>query len=108
MDHDTPLTKLEEQLKTQVQRSISLYLTNLQFLIDACRYSLVDKAKRLNKYIQTEEDNLASTTIAATNKAMLPMIIQRRLRREPSTTTRSSEEWIVVSRFIIPARPRCG
>ncbi|MBL0310590.1 MAG: transcription antitermination factor NusB [Bacteroidetes bacterium] len=65
MDHDTPLTRLEGLLKTQIQRSVSLYLTHLQFLMDVCQYSLVDKAKRLAKYIKTEEDEKASTTIAA-------------------------------------------
>lgn len=65
MDHTTPLTRLEGQLKSQIQKSVSLYLTNLQFIVDVCQYSLVDKAKRLAKYIQTEEDATARTTIAA-------------------------------------------
>ena len=65
MDHDTPVMKLEGQLKTQIQKSITLYLTDLTYLIDVCQYSMVDKAKRLAKYIKTDEDKNASTTIAA-------------------------------------------
>ena len=65
MDHDTPVIKLEGQLKTQIQKSITLYLTDLSYLIEVCQYSMVDKAKRLAKYIKTEEDQNASTSIAA-------------------------------------------
>ena len=65
MDNETPIIKLEGQLKTQVQKSITLYLTDLTYLIEVCKYSMVDKAKRLAKYIKTEEDHKASTTIAA-------------------------------------------
>ena len=65
MDNDTPVAKLEGQLKTQVQKSITLYLTDLTYLIEVCKYSMVDKAKRLAKYIKTDEDRKASTTIAA-------------------------------------------
>jgi len=65
MDHDIPLTKLEGQLNTQIQKSVSLYLTNLLFLVEVCQYSLVDKAKRLAKFVKTEEDEKASTMIAA-------------------------------------------
>ncbi len=65
MDNETPVMKLEGQLKTAVQKSITLYLTNLTYLIEVCQYSMVDKAKRLAKYIKTDEDKNASTTIAA-------------------------------------------
>lgn len=65
MDHDLPLTLLEKQLSTQIQKSVSLYLTNLLYLIDICNYSMVDKAKKLARYIQTEEDKGTRTTIAA-------------------------------------------
>ena len=65
MDHETPVIKLEGQLKTQIQKSITLYLTDLTYLIEVCQYSMVDKAKRLAKYIKTEADEKASTTIAA-------------------------------------------
>ena len=65
MDHDIPLTVLERQLSTQIQKSVSLYLTNLLYLIDVCNYSMVDKAKKLARYIQTEEDKNTRTTIAA-------------------------------------------
>ncbi len=65
MDHDIALVKLENQLMQQVQRSMDLYLTNLLYLIEVCNYSMVDKAKRMAKFIKTEEDLKASTTIAA-------------------------------------------
>ena len=63
MDHDAPLTKLEAHLQNQIQKSVALYLTNLLYLVEVCQYSMVDKAKRLARYIQTEEDTKASTTI---------------------------------------------
>jgi transcription antitermination protein NusB len=65
MDSETPVIKLEGQLKTAVQKSITLYLTNLTYLVEVCRYSMVDKAKRMAKYIKTDEDKNASTAIAA-------------------------------------------
>ena len=65
MDRDLPTNKLQGQLETQIKRSVLLYLTNLQYLVEVCNYSMVDKAKRLAKYIQTEADAKASTTIAA-------------------------------------------
>jgi N utilization substance protein B len=65
MDRDLPTNKLQGQLETQIQRSVLLYLTNLKYLVEVCNYSMVDKAKRLAKYIQTEADAKASTTIAA-------------------------------------------
>ena len=65
MDRDVLLTKLETHLQQQIQKSVSLYLTNLLYLVEVCQYSMVDKARRLAKYIQTEEDGKASTTIAA-------------------------------------------
>jgi N utilization substance protein B len=64
-DHETPLVKLEGQLKTHIQKSVDLYLVNLLYLVDVCQYSMVDKAKRLAKYIKTEADEKASTSIAA-------------------------------------------
>lgn len=64
-DRDTPLIKLEGLLKTQIQRSVNLYITDLSILVEVCKYSMVDKAKRLAKFIKTEEDEKASTTIAA-------------------------------------------
>lgn len=64
-DKDTPIHKLEGHLRSQVQKSVSLYLTNLLYLVEVCNYSMVDKAKRLAKYIQTEEDANTRTTIAA-------------------------------------------
>ncbi len=65
MDRDVPLTRLETHLQQQIQKSVSLYLTNILYLVEVCQYSMVDKARRLAKYIQTEEDGKASTTIAA-------------------------------------------
>jgi N utilization substance protein B len=65
MDKDTQLLKMENQLRFSIQKSVSLYLTNLLYLVEVCQYSMVDKARRLAKYIQTEEDAKASTTIAA-------------------------------------------
>ncbi len=65
MDNETPVIKLEGQLKTAVHKSITLYLTDLTYLIEVCQYSMVDKAKRLAKYIKTDEDRKASTAIAA-------------------------------------------
>ena len=64
-DKETPLNKLEGHLNSQIQKSNTLYLTNLLYLIEVCNYSMVDKAKRLAKFIVTEEDKTASTTIAA-------------------------------------------
>jgi N utilization substance protein B len=65
MDRETPLIRLEGMLKTQIQRSVNLYITNLCYLEEVCKYSMVDKARRLAKFIKTEEDTNASTTIAA-------------------------------------------
>lgn len=65
IDHEIPLHKLEGHLSGQIVKSGSLYLTNLLYLVEICNYSMVDKAKRLAKFIKTEEDNNARTTIAA-------------------------------------------
>lgn len=64
-DREVPLVKLEGHLKSQIDKSVSLYITNLLYLVEVCNYSMVDKAKRMAKYVKTEEDNNASTTIAA-------------------------------------------
>ncbi len=65
MDNSTPFVQLEGNLRTQIHRAVSLYLINLQYLVEVCNYSMVDKAKRMAKYIRTAEDEKASTTIAA-------------------------------------------
>jgi len=65
IDKDIPTNKLQGQLETQIQRAVLLYLTNLQYLVEICNYSMVDKAKRMAKFIKTDADNQASTTIAA-------------------------------------------
>lgn len=93
MDRDIPLTKLETHLSEQIQKSVQLYLTNLLYLVEVCNYSMVDKAKRLSKYIQTEEDNIASTTIAANsiiqylqnNDAFLALVKKEGIRNHIAT-----------------------
>lgn len=65
MDKSTPYIQLEGNLKTQINRAVSLYLTDLLYVSEICNYSMVDKARRLAKFIKTEEDERASTTIAA-------------------------------------------
>lgn len=65
MNKDLPLSFLEGQLKTHTTKSVTLYLTLLSYLVEVCRYSMVDKAKRMAKFIKTEEDNNSSTMIAA-------------------------------------------
>ncbi len=93
MDRDIPLTKLETHLSEQIQKSVQLYLTNLLYLVEVCNYSMVDKAKRLAKYIQTEEDNIASTTIAAnsiiqylqSNDAFLALVKKEGIRHHIAT-----------------------
>ncbi|MCW3126926.1 MAG: NusB antitermination factor [Bacteroidetes bacterium] len=62
---DVTLATLESDLDKNIDRSVALYLTNLSYLVEICQYSLVDKARRMAKYIKTEEDELASTLIAA-------------------------------------------
>ncbi len=64
-DKDTPLVKLEGHLKSQIEKSVALYITNLLYLVEVCNYSMVDKAKRMAKFVKTDEDTNASTTIAA-------------------------------------------
>lgn len=65
MNRDLTLQFLQNQMQSSITKAVSLYLTNLLYLVEVCRYSMVDKAKRLSKFIQTEEDKNASTTIAA-------------------------------------------
>lgn len=62
---DVQLGTLETELHKSLDRSISLYLTNLAYMYEVCQYSLVDKAKRMAKYIKTEDDEKASTIIAS-------------------------------------------
>ena len=64
IDRDIEVSKLENQLENRLEKSTSLYLTDLLYLIEVCRYSMVHKAKGLAKYIKTEEDEKASTIIA--------------------------------------------
>lgn len=65
IDRETPLERLDTLLKNQIQRSVALYLTNLLYVKEVCQYSLVDKAKRMAKFVKTEADEKANTTIAA-------------------------------------------
>lgn len=65
LDREVQLQKLEGMLRTQTEKSVALFLTDLLYLVEICNYSMVDKAKRLAKYIKTEEDLNASTAIAA-------------------------------------------
>lgn len=62
---DVTLAALEGDLDKSIDRSVALYLTNLAYMVEVCQYSLVDKARRMAKYIKTEEDANASTLIAA-------------------------------------------
>lgn len=65
MNPEQPLSVLEKLLEKNIDLSISLYLTNLAYMIETCKYSMVDAAKRMAKYIKTEEDENASTLIAS-------------------------------------------
>lgn len=65
MNNDLTLQFLDNQMQNSINRAVGLYLTNLLYLLEVCRYSMVDKAKRMAKYIQTDEDKNASTAIAA-------------------------------------------
>ncbi len=67
---DVPLHTLESELEKNIDRSVALYLTNLAYMVEICQYSLVDVARRMAKYIKTEEDEKASTIIA-TNRIVL-------------------------------------
>ena len=67
---DVQLGALETELHKSLDRSISLYLTNLAYMYEVCQYSLVDKAKRMAKYIKTEDDEKASTLIASNRIAI--------------------------------------
>jgi N utilization substance protein B len=62
---DTQLKFMEGQLETNINRTVGLYITLLQYAIEVCKYSVVDKAKKMAKYIQSDEDKMASTLVAA-------------------------------------------
>ena len=65
MNPDVPMATLENELEKNIDRSVALYLTNLAYMVEVCQYSLVDAARRMAKYIKTEEDEKPSTQIAA-------------------------------------------
>lgn len=69
---DTTLRFLEGQLDTNINRTVGLYITLLQYAIEVCKYSMVDKAKKMAKYIQTDEDKMVSTLVAA-NRVVLAL-----------------------------------
>ncbi len=64
IDREIEVGKLEKQLESRMEKSTWLYLTDLLYVIEVCRYSMVHKAKGMAKYIKTEEDEKASTIIA--------------------------------------------
>jgi N utilization substance protein B len=55
---------LEKILMKRIKKTKQLYFVYLQFLIEICQYSLVDAAKRANKYIVKDEDININTDIA--------------------------------------------
>jgi N utilization substance protein B len=65
LNKDNALSFLESLLQGSINKSTALYLTNLAYIKAVGEYSMVDAAKRMAKYIQTEEDKKASTLIAA-------------------------------------------
>lgn len=65
MDRSTGVSKLQNQLESRMEKATWLYLTDLLYIIEVCRYSMVNKAIGMAKYIKTEQDEKASTTIAA-------------------------------------------
>ena len=62
---DIPLDTLEQALQTSIDRAVTLYLTNIAYMTEVCQYAVIDAAKRMAKYIKTEEDVNISTQIAA-------------------------------------------
>ncbi|MCS6934876.1 MAG: transcription antitermination factor NusB [Chitinophagales bacterium] len=65
LDHDIPLSKLRALLQTQTDKAIWLFLTDLCYLVEICLYSKEDKAKRMAKFIKTDDDLRATSTIAS-------------------------------------------
>ena len=65
MNPDQPLSVLEKLLEKNIDLSVTLYMTDLAYMIEVCKYSMVDAARRMAKYIKTEEDENVSTQIAA-------------------------------------------
>ena len=64
LNPDVSLGTLEGELDKSLDRSVALYLTNLAYMNEVCQFSLVDKARRMAKYIKTEDDEKANTIIA--------------------------------------------
>jgi len=60
---DVPLQFMEGQLKSNILRSSSLYLTLLEYICAVCRYANTDKDRRAGKYLKTNEDINLSTLI---------------------------------------------
>jgi N utilization substance protein B len=70
MNPDQPLSVLEKLLEKNIDLSVTLYLVDLAYMVETCKYSMVDAARRMAKYIKTEEDNNISTQIAANRIVM--------------------------------------
>jgi N utilization substance protein B len=70
MNPDQPLSVLESGLIKTIDLSVCLYLADLAYMVEVCKYSLVDAARRMAKYIKTDEDKNASTQIAANRIAV--------------------------------------
>ena len=65
MNPDQSLSVLEGILEKNIELSVRLYLVDLAYMIEVCKYSMVDAARRMAKYIKTEDDINVSTQIAA-------------------------------------------
>jgi len=65
MNPDQSLSVLESLLEKNLDLSVTLYLTDLAYMIEVCKFSVVDAARRMAKYIKTEEDKNVNTQIAA-------------------------------------------
>jgi N utilization substance protein B len=62
---DVPLAELEKTLDKNIDRSVALYLTNIDYMVQVCQYAIVDAERRKAKYIKTEEDENVNTYIAS-------------------------------------------
>lgn len=65
LNKDNQLGALQKQLDKNHSLTLPLYLSFIYLLKEVANYAMVDVAKKLSKYIVTDEDRKASTTIAA-------------------------------------------
>ena len=65
LNKDTQMGNLKIQLDRNHGLTIPLYLSFIYLMKEVAQYAMVDVAIKLSKYIVTEEDKKASTTIAA-------------------------------------------